>query len=63
MIFVYKVIINVAINGVAMSSKEIAVVGKTTYLYTSPMAVGYPPATGVIKDVTVTNSNNIFSGE
>ena len=51
--------INVAVNGVLMSSKEIELVGRTTYLYTSPKLMLYPPTEGVIRDVTVTNSNDI----
>ena len=57
-----KVVISVAVNGVPTSSKEIELVGKTTYLYTSP-ELGYPPADGVIRDVIITNSNDIDMGE
>ena len=59
--FAIKVNINVDVNGVTMSSKEIAIVDRTTHLYTSSM-LGHPPAMGVIKDVTVINSNEAFFG-
>ena len=60
--FAIKVNINVDVNGVTMSSKEIAIVDRTTHLYTSSM-LGYPPAMGVIKDVTVINRNEAFFGD
>ena len=53
-----KIVINVAVNGFLMSSNEIELVGRTTYLYTSPK-LGYHHTEGVIRDVTVTNSNDM----
>ena len=58
-----KVVISVAVNGVPTSSKEIELVGRTTYLYTSAKLDNLFPVDGVIRDVTVTNSNDMDMGE
>jgi len=52
-----KTMITVAVNGVAMSSKEIPEVSGTGHLYTAPQ-LGYPPAVGVTRDVTVIDSDS-----
>ena len=52
-----QIIITVAINGATMSSKEIDQVSGTAHLYISPK-LGYPPAVGVFKDVTILSSDS-----
>ena len=49
--------ITAAINGATMSSKEIDQISGTAHLYTSPR-LGYPPAVGVFRDVTILSSDS-----
>ena len=51
-----QIMVTVTVNGVTMSSKEIQEVRGTGHLYTGPQ-LGYPPAVGVIRDVTILNSD------
>ena len=55
--FSIQMMITVAVNGVAMSSMEIPEVSGTGHLYTAPQ-LGYPPAVGVTRDVTVIDSDS-----
>ena len=57
MLFSTQIIITVSINGAVMSSKEIDKVSGTAHLYISPN-IGYPPAVGVFKDVTILSSDS-----
>ena len=49
--------ITVTVNGIAMSSKEIPEVRGTGHIYTAPK-LGYPPAVGVIRDLTIRDSDS-----
>ena len=55
-LFSIQIMVTVTVNGVTMSSKEIQEVSGTGHLYTGPQ-LGYPPAVGVISDVTILNSD------
>ena len=49
--------ISVTVNGIAMSSKEIPEVSGTGHIYTAPK-LGYPPAVGVTRDLTIIDSDS-----
>ena len=52
-----QMMITVTVNGIAMSSKEIPEVRGTGHIYTAPK-LGYPPAVGVTRDVTIIDTDS-----